>query len=364
MILKIKKLAIITILITFMFSTIPVYAHPGRTDSRGGHTCRTNCEKWGLEYGQYHYHNGGSSGGGSKSNSSSGSSSKSSSNSGGSSSKPATTKPSGPSPEEIAAQDKSKGESEGYENGMKDGYNGKESSPSTSGSTAYVEGYKLGYKKGYEKGKSKLENEKQVANEEGYQLGKSSDELIIPEKYKNHSLLKQSFEDGFSKAREEIFEEKKKEYERIGYEHGLNNIKEKPNDLEGDLLKVYESAFEKGYKELRDKYFQKGYQDAFTRVNYKEPKFEDAVLVEWYKEGFNNNKEVEKIQDLAFDMGVNGEEYNLPEEYKHAKAVFDYYYNLGAEERKEKNVATTTIVVLGILGWLARRFYVARKMLK
>lgn len=59
-------------------------AHPGRTDSNGGHTCYTNCEKWGLEYGEYHYHNGG---GGSKSNSetnsnsNSGSESKSKSNS-------------------------------------------------------------------------------------------------------------------------------------------------------------------------------------------------------------------------------------------------------------------------------------------
>ncbi|WP_404815112.1 YHYH domain-containing protein [Psychrobacillus glaciei] len=34
-------------------------AHSGRTDANGGHTCRTNCEKWGLSYGQYHYHNGG-----------------------------------------------------------------------------------------------------------------------------------------------------------------------------------------------------------------------------------------------------------------------------------------------------------------
>lgn len=38
-----------------------VYAHPGRTDSNGCHTCRSNCEKWGLSYGQYHCHNGGSS---------------------------------------------------------------------------------------------------------------------------------------------------------------------------------------------------------------------------------------------------------------------------------------------------------------
>lgn len=36
-----------------------VLAHPGRTDANGGHTCRTNCEKWGLEYGEYHYHSGG-----------------------------------------------------------------------------------------------------------------------------------------------------------------------------------------------------------------------------------------------------------------------------------------------------------------
>jgi hypothetical protein len=41
-------------------------AHPGRTDGSGGHTCRTNCESWGLGYGEYHYHGGeGSSSGGS-----------------------------------------------------------------------------------------------------------------------------------------------------------------------------------------------------------------------------------------------------------------------------------------------------------
>lgn len=50
------------LLITAIFcSTTAVYAHPGRTDSNGCHTCRTNCERWGLSYGQYHCHNGGSS---------------------------------------------------------------------------------------------------------------------------------------------------------------------------------------------------------------------------------------------------------------------------------------------------------------
>jgi hypothetical protein len=38
---------------------IPVHAHPGRTDSSGGHTCRTNCASWGYGQGEYHYHGGG-----------------------------------------------------------------------------------------------------------------------------------------------------------------------------------------------------------------------------------------------------------------------------------------------------------------
>ena len=42
-----------------LFGAGKVEAHPGRTDSSGGHTCRTNCEDWGLDYGEYHYHNGG-----------------------------------------------------------------------------------------------------------------------------------------------------------------------------------------------------------------------------------------------------------------------------------------------------------------
>jgi hypothetical protein len=47
---------------------VPIHAHPGRTDSSGGHTCRTNCASWGYGQGEYHYHGGnGSSGGASES---------------------------------------------------------------------------------------------------------------------------------------------------------------------------------------------------------------------------------------------------------------------------------------------------------
>lgn len=31
-------------------------SHPGRTDANDGHTCRTKCENWDLEYGEYHSH--------------------------------------------------------------------------------------------------------------------------------------------------------------------------------------------------------------------------------------------------------------------------------------------------------------------
>ncbi|MEY9977159.1 YHYH domain-containing protein [Lysinibacillus sp. RC79] len=76
-------------------------AHPGRTDSNGGHTCRTNCAKWGLKNGEYHYHNGGSA-----SNGSSGASSGSSSTS-----KPAPTKSVTSTPEPKVDEDQVKAES-------------------------------------------------------------------------------------------------------------------------------------------------------------------------------------------------------------------------------------------------------------
>jgi hypothetical protein len=53
-----KRLVFIISLILAIGSIfiIKAFAHPGRTDSRGCHTCRTNCEAWGLDYGEYHCH--------------------------------------------------------------------------------------------------------------------------------------------------------------------------------------------------------------------------------------------------------------------------------------------------------------------
>lgn len=56
-----KAVGILLSFVLLLVMTTPAMAHPGRTDANGGHTCRTNCGKWGLNYGEYHYHNGGTS---------------------------------------------------------------------------------------------------------------------------------------------------------------------------------------------------------------------------------------------------------------------------------------------------------------
>lgn len=51
-----KWVKIILCLISLLLP-VSVFAHPGRTDSSGCHTCRTNCASWGLGTGEYHCHN-------------------------------------------------------------------------------------------------------------------------------------------------------------------------------------------------------------------------------------------------------------------------------------------------------------------
>lgn len=64
------KKKFIALFVSFMLlvSNTLVIAHPGRTDSSGGHYVRTG--GWGYPVGSYHYHNGGYSSGGSSSGSS------------------------------------------------------------------------------------------------------------------------------------------------------------------------------------------------------------------------------------------------------------------------------------------------------
>ena len=40
--------------VIFFSLVFSVSAHSGRTDSKGCHTCKTNCPSYGLSYGEYH----------------------------------------------------------------------------------------------------------------------------------------------------------------------------------------------------------------------------------------------------------------------------------------------------------------------
>lgn len=172
---------------------LPNYAdaHPGRTDGNGGHTCKTNCtEKWGLSYGEYHYHNGGKS----------------------STSSSTTVKKSGPSAKEVEAQkakeaaakkaaeekknkEIAKAEQDGYDVGLKDGYN----NTTTKGSSKYQGAYNKGYKKGLEKGILKLSNEKNRAYRAGYSAAKQGSLKEVPSVYKTNSSVSASYLEGYER---------------------------------------------------------------------------------------------------------------------------------------------------------------------
>jgi len=50
------SIIIFTLILLLSIYANGVLAHPGRTDSSGCHTCRTNCSSWGLSSGEYHCH--------------------------------------------------------------------------------------------------------------------------------------------------------------------------------------------------------------------------------------------------------------------------------------------------------------------
>lgn len=47
------RLIIVTVIALF---PVRAYAHPGKTDVRGGHKCWKGCGQWELYYGEYHLH--------------------------------------------------------------------------------------------------------------------------------------------------------------------------------------------------------------------------------------------------------------------------------------------------------------------
>jgi hypothetical protein len=51
-----KNTFLIVLILSFLIMPAGAFAHPGKLDARGGHVCRTNCEKWGFKTGEWHKH--------------------------------------------------------------------------------------------------------------------------------------------------------------------------------------------------------------------------------------------------------------------------------------------------------------------
>ena len=397
-----KKIALLGFLFTFLFGTM-AYAHPGRTDSNGGHTCRTNCGNWGLSTGEYHYHNGG----GTTSSSSSSSSNSSSSSTTNINDKDCTDfatyddmiaywnskgysatydpdnldgwgngqvddgipceAPYGydltlvnNSPQQKAQLqeeiDNANGEKAGYPVGLNDAYQEKPSDMSkANGSEAYKVGYAVGYNKGYEEGKIKIESAKTKATNEGYALGKKQDKITIPTAYASHTGLKKSFEDGFNKAVAERVEEKKKQLKELGYSDGKKDVNSPPKGLETVYVDAYREGYDKGQSELKENYIKQGYEAAFTMLKYHDPKLNNDKFTDWYKDGFESNKEINQIKKAAYQLGKDGEDLKIPSKYKKAEPVFKHHYQLGFkvyEDKQNKLKATGGVgaVALALAG--------------
>lgn len=392
-----------------------VHAHPGRTDSNGGHTCRTNCSQWGLEDGEYHYHDGRSS---SQSDSTESKSSDESSTSSGTSNdaldkdcsdfssydevveywnSKGYSKTYDPerldgwgnkvddgipceapddydtaqvnnSPAQLAEKEAEKdlanGEAVGYTDGLSVGKKGLSSDPVSKGSDDYQEGYKKGYEIGYKEGTDIFEKNKKSAFKDGYELGNKQDKLTVPKKYSTIKALTSSYEEGFNKAIKEKDEKKKEEYLSSGIKDGKADVLNEPKNVKDIFLESYQEGYKSGQAELKETYVKQGYEAAFTILDYEEPDLEEDKYTEWYREGFKSNIKVKTIANAAFQAGLDGETYSVPKKYEHAKTIYQYNFNRGAEERKENNQMVGSVFGLGIMSWLGRRYYVARKMLK
>jgi flagellar biosynthesis/type III secretory pathway protein FliH len=382
-----KKLIKIVFVTLFFFSVtaIGVEAHSGRTDSSGGHNCSQKSINKGLCSG-YHYHNGGEE------------------SSGGESSEP--------SYEEIAAQEKSQGQKDGYDQGYTDSYNGgmTKNTITSSGSWDYQEGYAEGYNDGFEKGKEKFESIKEKAKKSGYSLGKKQDKILIPNEFSKISLIESYYVTAFEKGVKERDDNEKKKQEEKGFNDGKQNIKNEPKkvkesylksyqegyvrgvagydalkieaytkmgitdgkldqkdvpvDIKESYVQAYEEGFKEGLEELKQTYVKKGHEAAFAMISYKEPKLDKPLYVKWYKEGFVANKKVQKVRDLAFEDGLEGNELSIPKEFSKAKTIYNHYFEKGQEQRAENNMKKSGVFGFIILGWLSRRFYVAKKMMK
>ena len=347
---QVKKL-LLTTSIALLVAPISAYAHPGRTDANGGHTCRTNCEKWGLQYGDYHYHT--------KPASSSGATSPAPSQNNNSAveaerqaeaqrnteaekqrnaeaQRKAEEERQRVAEEQRKAEearkqeeaqrqaDMEKGQLEGQKNGETDFKAGKnDAEVHVAGkSDAYKQAFKATYAAVWS-----LEEQKKTHFEKGKEQGLAQetmdDSQVAPE-------FKVNFADGFKVGNKERTEKIEKEQAELGEKAGKELAGKNPGNREKDVyVKAYETAYEKGYKSTKKAVEKAGYKYAFENYDLKVPaKYErNELLKKWFTEGFKSNKKAAEIREEGYKKGDSWFSFFyksfVPSEYKEHKNLYE-----------------------------------------
>ncbi|PFS13613.1 hypothetical protein COK55_15135 [Bacillus cereus] len=347
---QVKKL-LLTTSVALLVAPISAYAHPGRTDANGGHTCRTNCEKWGLQYGEYHYHN--------KPASSSGATSPApSQNNNGAveAERQAEAQRNAEAEKQRAAEaqrkaeeerqrvaeeqrkaeearkqeeaqrqaDMEKGQLEGQKSGEADFKAGKNNAEGhlTGKSDTYKQSFTTAYAAAWS-----LEEQKKAHFEKGKEQGLAQETMdnsqINPE-------FKVNFAEGFQLGNKERTEKIEKEQAELGEKAGKELTEKKPGNTEKDTyVKVYETAYEKGYKSAQKMAEKAGYTYAFENYDLKVPaKYEkNGTLKKWFTEGFKSNKKAAEIREEGYKKGDSWLSFFyknfVPSEYKEHKDLYE-----------------------------------------
>lgn len=302
---RISKIA--SVIVVLLMTITPISAHPGRTDANGGHYCRTNCAKWGLRDGEYHYHNGG------------GSSSSSSSSSGNSSTNQSTT----PKAVDYTKQ------------GETAGYNYKKANPDadkedlTGKDQTYINGYNTGF--------SNAENELTTSSkDQGTQNGTTDGttteayNLDVPVGLMSEVYLaaykeayNQSEADDFSKIRQDA---NKKAIENV------RNLEAEDANSEYTLEKQ-----KKVYKES----YQSTYEQEEKEINSLKKK-----LSKYAQEDLDN----EKQSDESYRKYKNYKVYDVLD--KKYKKEYNKYKKQKEQEGNSSTAGGAGVVALGIIGYI------------
>jgi hypothetical protein len=324
---KSTSFSILLFMVIFLINTSPTFAHGGRTDASGCHTNRST--------GEYHCHDGTSSN--PYSNNSSSSSTnyefqyKDNDHNGINDYDQDTN--------ELNENLKSMGDEEGYHDGASGMYNLDISLSNLS--NAEYSWYKLGYDEGYNR--RQLQIVQNEASVEGYHLGLSSDEMVIPAKYIISKEVQDTFENAFLKGQKEkwgkMAEEAATSFTTFSIPEHL------PQEIRESAQKSYDLRFELEKKTA----YEEGYASAFYNEKFILPlKYEQVTIMkDLFEKGFHDNSEISTYISQAYNAGKRGETLDIPLEVSNndAEELYRKHFEKGEKERN----LTLGVILLAII---------------